>query len=495
MAGLQQRTARVEELGDELVRTIEDAQAQLHQDGGGAIQEFEAARVQLHQEFLERLSEVDKALQETADERTAMSDPGNARGNDVVTINVGGHLFTVKRETMCICDGSFLTDLFSGRWDATIQRDKEGRIFLDFDPAVFEHLLSWLRDKKMETPERPAPQPQVASEDMRHFQAIVDYLGLRKYIDTPGMATDGWRVGAETSAAGFGGIDDRPMLSAAPSLSTGDTSRGPPATGSASESATESEPRGFFGAAGSLLASRIFGQSSELSATSAGSVSAAAANVPSPPPPPPRPVAWSKRYAHPSVRSGEGDEANVVTIADTRLQGGAAAVRATRGYQSGVHYWEVDVRCASDDSYVGFVASQWGSLCQPIGRAQYSWGISSSGAVFECNRELQPLKLAGGDGSRVVFGDDSVVGILMNLVDPGRRSASVFINGHRCAGGEIFRDLPETLYPAVSNMRSAAEYVIHCDIEPPLEIDDAMEASLEAAEAEFQETTGVARNA
>ena len=30
---------------------------------------------------------------------------------------VGGKVFTVKRETLCVCRGSFLAELFSGRQD------------------------------------------------------------------------------------------------------------------------------------------------------------------------------------------------------------------------------------------------------------------------------------------------------------------------------------------------------------------------------------------
>eukprot|EP00971_Amphidinium_carterae_P320197 6364810-Amphidinium_carterae.1 len=40
-----------------------------------------------------------------------------ARLNDVLTLNVGGELFTVKRETLCVCKGSYMTVLFSGQSD------------------------------------------------------------------------------------------------------------------------------------------------------------------------------------------------------------------------------------------------------------------------------------------------------------------------------------------------------------------------------------------
>ena len=53
---------------------------------------------------------------------------------DIVTVNVGGKLFTTNRRTLCLIEGSLLACMFSGRWDDSLQRDTNGSIFLNFDP-------------------------------------------------------------------------------------------------------------------------------------------------------------------------------------------------------------------------------------------------------------------------------------------------------------------------------------------------------------------------
>lgn len=115
----------------------------LRQEYDNVLLEFEAARVQLHTEYSQRLFEADKTLRELAVEREAFRETGAAHQNDIVTLNVGGQLHTVKRATLRVCPSSFLAELFSGRWEHALQKDAAGNVFLDVDPAVFELLLNW----------------------------------------------------------------------------------------------------------------------------------------------------------------------------------------------------------------------------------------------------------------------------------------------------------------------------------------------------------------
>ena len=100
----------------------------------------------------------------------------------------------------------------------------------------------------------------------------------------------------------------------------------------------------------------------------------------------------------------------------------------------------------SDWSYVGFVSDDWTSLTLPIGRAPESWGIASNGRVYAAGTEQSEVVQDYGNNSSLSF-----------VVDMDRRTASVIIDGHEF---QVFRHLPSTVFPAVSNCRSPAVYQI-----------------------------------
>ena len=100
--------------------------------------------------------------------------------NDIIHLNVGGEKMTTKRSTLCQVEGSLLAPMFSGRWEDGLERDKDGCIFLDFNPKYFSLILDYLRAKKIETPENPALLPKVPSEQLKNFSVLVGYLGLKE---------------------------------------------------------------------------------------------------------------------------------------------------------------------------------------------------------------------------------------------------------------------------------------------------------------------------
>lgn len=44
-----------------------------------------------------------------------------------------------------------MANLFSGRWEGSIERDDAGRYFLDFDPGCFRIVLNALRSQRLAT--------------------------------------------------------------------------------------------------------------------------------------------------------------------------------------------------------------------------------------------------------------------------------------------------------------------------------------------------------
>ena len=105
--------------------------------------------------------------------------------DDIINLNVGGKKMTTKRSTLCQVEGSLLTSMFSGRWEDSLARDEDGRIFFDFNPQYFVYILDYLRARTIATAENPAPLPKVAEDQVKHFSNLVEYLGLGDEIVPP----------------------------------------------------------------------------------------------------------------------------------------------------------------------------------------------------------------------------------------------------------------------------------------------------------------------
>jgi hypothetical protein len=72
--------------------------------------------------------------------------------------------------------------MFSGRWEDSLERDKDGAIFFDFNPQYFLVILEYLRAKKIATPEHPAPLPKVPEDQAESFNNLLGYLGLSEIV-------------------------------------------------------------------------------------------------------------------------------------------------------------------------------------------------------------------------------------------------------------------------------------------------------------------------
>ena len=99
--------------------------------------------------------------------------------DDIINLNVGGKKMTTKRSTLCQVEGSLLASMFSGRWEDSLARDEDGRIFFDFNPQYFVYILDYLRARTIASAENPAPfRPKLAEDQVKHFDDLVEYLGL-----------------------------------------------------------------------------------------------------------------------------------------------------------------------------------------------------------------------------------------------------------------------------------------------------------------------------
>lgn len=64
--------------------------------------------------------------------------------NEWVKLNVGGVSYNYRRSILTSVEGSMLEAVFSGRWEATLPRDNQGRIFIDENPVIFGEVVRYL---------------------------------------------------------------------------------------------------------------------------------------------------------------------------------------------------------------------------------------------------------------------------------------------------------------------------------------------------------------
>lgn len=85
-------------------------------------------------------------LQRQQDLKTNQLDDSGSKVkySEQIHLNVGGTDMHVLRETLTLIQGSRLELLFCGRWDDSLLRDEQGRIFLDLDPFYFNRILEYL---------------------------------------------------------------------------------------------------------------------------------------------------------------------------------------------------------------------------------------------------------------------------------------------------------------------------------------------------------------
>ena len=102
----------------------------------------------------------------------------NASGNDVLEINAGGKVITVKRATLMQLQDSRLEAMFSGRWDKKLTRDSNGRIFLDVNGDCFQAIVDFMNELAISSEDEPPDPPSVDDELQKILEHQMNLFGL-----------------------------------------------------------------------------------------------------------------------------------------------------------------------------------------------------------------------------------------------------------------------------------------------------------------------------
>ena len=73
-------------------------------------------------------------------------------------------------------------NIFSGRWEESLTRDKDGNIFLDYDDELIKIIVNYLREKKIEDPSDPVTCPIIPRDKTKSFQRLIQYFGLAEFL-------------------------------------------------------------------------------------------------------------------------------------------------------------------------------------------------------------------------------------------------------------------------------------------------------------------------
>lgn len=113
---------------------------------------------------------------------TSSAYDGEAIPSDILRLNIGGTTTMVLRSTLTSVPGSMLASMFSGRWDKSIQKDKDGNFFLDHDYFLFDLMLRHLRNMAIGDSIYPIFPSKEAGRGDVDFHRMVEYYGMTESI-------------------------------------------------------------------------------------------------------------------------------------------------------------------------------------------------------------------------------------------------------------------------------------------------------------------------
>jgi hypothetical protein len=77
--------------------------------------------------------------------------------------------------------------MFSGRWEESLKRDSDGRVFLDKGSELIKIIVNFLRTKKRDDPSKSTPFPKVREDKKDKFASLLNYYGLSDFFYPPAV--------------------------------------------------------------------------------------------------------------------------------------------------------------------------------------------------------------------------------------------------------------------------------------------------------------------
>jgi hypothetical protein len=115
---------------------------------------------------------------------------GGSIDNSVARLNVGGKKLDISRESTLTATAwsqhpSLLSILLSGRWDPFLLKDRDGRVYLDFEPEWLEPLFNYMRAAQRAstadlTGQYPVFPKARQTNDQAGFETVINKFRMEK---------------------------------------------------------------------------------------------------------------------------------------------------------------------------------------------------------------------------------------------------------------------------------------------------------------------------
>ena len=98
--------------------------------------------------------------------------------SEILKIKDGVEIMSVTRDTLTQIKGARLEALFYGRWEKWLLRDGDRRIFLDINPACFQEVVDYLKERNINPPGSNLVNPYVGKDNDIFLQQLMLEFGL-----------------------------------------------------------------------------------------------------------------------------------------------------------------------------------------------------------------------------------------------------------------------------------------------------------------------------
>ena len=132
----------------------------------------------------------DKLQKEIDTMNSIVAAAANVSDDDIIEINAGGKIIAVLRSTLILVPNTVFAYMFSGRWEESLKRDSNGRVFLNNDPELIELIVNYLRTKAIADPSsnKATAGPEIPKGKEEAFEVLLNYYGLTDFFYPPSVS-------------------------------------------------------------------------------------------------------------------------------------------------------------------------------------------------------------------------------------------------------------------------------------------------------------------